>query len=160
MSQHKQDEYTRWGLLGVIPLLVAAVAVWLSPLILPQHIALDFAWGALIYLGVIIGFLSGVGAGLELHPQNSFRTFLPYTITILAVVILLLPSGVFIFATPMAWRFVGVIVLLLYILMRDVNATAQSQAPGWYGPLRIRLTFWAGMSATMIAIRLAFWRFY
>ena len=42
MPAPQNEEMTQLGLYGVIPFIVAAVALWLSPLLIPQHIALDF----------------------------------------------------------------------------------------------------------------------
>ena len=160
MAQSDQNEFTRWGLLGVIPLLVTVVSLWLSPWIIPQHIAIDFAWGALIYLGIVIGFLTGVSAGLDMHPQNPFRPFMPHALIIAVTVAALLPSGFLFFSLPFAWRFVVIIVVLFYILLRDLDASASARAPTWYGQLRTRLSFWVGLSATLIILRLFFWGMY
>lgn len=157
----QQEELTRLGFYGVAPFVVAAVALWISPFVLPQHIALDFHKFALIYGAVVVAYLSGAGAGVTLAPTQKLReSFLPGQLLALVGFVAVIPDGVFSMWLGAAWRHVVILVLLVYLLMRDLNATSAGLFPKWYGALRLRLTFWAGLSILLIISRLLIWGFY
>ena len=74
----QKEQMTRLGLYAVAPFVVAAAALWLSPFVIPQFIALDFHQIALVYGAVIVAYLSGAGAGVSLSPAQKMReSFLP-----------------------------------------------------------------------------------
>lgn len=157
----QQEEMTRLGFYGLIPFVAGAVALWLSPMILPQHIALDFHQFALVYGGLIVAYLAGVGGGAFLTPKlKSRESFLPGQLITLVAFAAILPSGVFFLSIGAAWRHVIILALLIYLLMRDLNAVNGGALPRWYGTLRTRLTFWAGLSILLIISRLLLWGFY
>jgi Protein of unknown function (DUF3429) len=161
MRHSQQEEMTRLGLWGLLPFIAGAVALWLSPLILPQYIALDFHQFALIYGGVTVAHLAGAGAGAILTPKVKTRSsYLPGQLITLAAFIAILPSGVFFFSIGAAWRHAIILLLLIYLLMRDTNAVNAGLLPHWYGTLRMRLTFWAGLSILLVISRLLLWGFY
>ncbi|MEL7489030.1 MAG: hypothetical protein AAGJ87_17685, partial [Pseudomonadota bacterium] len=53
-----------------------------------------------------------------------------------------------------AWRHLIILLVLIYLLLRDLRAVEAGALPSWYGPLRMRLTFWAGLAILAIAARL------
>ena len=157
----QKEQMTRLGLYAVAPFVVAAAALWLSPFVIPQFIALDFHQIALVYGAVIVAYLSGAGAGVSLSPAQKMReSFLPGQLIALVAVFAILPSGVFFLAMAPVWRHTLILVLLVYLLMRDLNATNAGLFPKWYGPLRMRLTFWAGLAIVLIISRLLLWGYY
>lgn len=162
MAQRKQqEEMTRLGFYGLTPFVVAAVALWISPIVLPQHIALDFHQLALAYGAVVVAYLAGSGAGASLSPPQKLReSFVPGQLVALVGFFSLLPNGTFIMSLGGAWRHTIILVLLVYLLMRDLNATSSGLFPKWYGALRTRLTFWAGLSLVLIISRLLLWGHY
>ena len=157
----QREEMTRLGFYGLIPFAAGAVALWLSPWILPLHIALDFHQIALVYGGLVIAYLAGVGGGAILTPKlKSTESFLPGQLIALVAFAAILPSGVFFLSIGAAWRHAIILILLIYLLMRDLGAVNDGLLPRWYGTLRIRLTFWAGLSIMMIISRLLLLGFY
>lgn len=161
MNSLKQDEMTRLGLLGLIPFVASAVALWLSPWLLPQHIALDFHQLALVYGGIIVAYMAGIGAGAMLPPSlNENRSFLPSMLVTLAAFFIILPSGTFFMSLGAAWRHLVIILLLIYLLLRDLSAVEAGALPKWYGALRVRLTFWASASLSLVIGRLFLWGYY
>jgi hypothetical protein len=157
----QQEEMTRLGFYGLTPFVAAAVVLWLSPFVVPLHIALDFHQFALVYGGVIAAYLAGIGAGSMLHPKlNQPRGFLPSMLAALAAVIMILPSGTFIFTIGAAWRHFVILMILIYLLLRDLSAVDAGLLPRWYGELRSRLTFWASVSIALIASRLTLLGYY
>lgn len=161
MRRSQQAEMTRLGLWGLLPFVAGAVALWLSPLVLPQYIALDFHQLALVYGGLIVAYLAGAGGGALLPPKiKTAESFLPGQLITLAAFVAILPSGVFFMSIGAAWRHSIILILLVYLLMRDLAAVKAGLLPRWYGALRTRLTFWAGMSIVLIISRLLLWGYY
>lgn len=161
MRDLKQEEMTRLGLLGLVPFIAGAAALWLSPWILPQHIALDFHQMTLAYGGIIVAYMAGMGAGAMLGPSaHATRSFLPGMLVTLAAFFFILPPGTSFFSIGAAWRHLVIILLLIYLLLRDLSAVRIGELPGWYGGLRIRLTFWASAALSLIVVRLFLWGYY
>lgn len=147
--------------MGLIPFVAGAAAMWLSPWLMPQHMALDFHQIALAYGGIIVAYMAGMGAGAMLPPSlQETRSFLPSMLATLAALLMILPSGTFIISLGAAWRYLVIIMLLIYLLLRDLSAVQAGGLPGWYGRLRVRLTFWACASLTLIMARLFLWGYY
>lgn len=165
MRDLKQEEMTRLGLLGLVPFIAGAAALWLSPWLLPRHVALDFHQMTLAYGGIIVAYMAGMGAGAMLTPPpgaaaDTPRSFLPGMIVTLAAFFFILPPGTFFFSAGAAWRHLVIILLLIYLLLRDLSAVRIGELPGWYGRLRMRLTFWASASLSLIVVRLFLWGYY
>ncbi|MHA7871100.1 MAG: DUF3429 family protein [Hyphococcus sp.] len=161
MSRRQKEEMTRLGVYGLIPFAASAAALWMSPWIIPQHIALDFHHLALVYGGIIVAYLAGGGAGAVLAPKAKVtESFLPGQLITLAAFAAILPTGVFFMSIGAAWRHTIILILLIYLLMRDTGAANAGVLPRWYGALRMRLTFWASLSILLIISRLLLWGFY
>lgn len=157
----QQQEMTKLGFYSLTPFVVPAAALWISPFILPQHIALDFHQLALVYGAVIVAYLSGAGAGVTLAPPQKLReSFIPGQLIALVAFVAVIPDGVLFMWLGAAWRHLIILLLLIYLLMRDMNAASAGLFPKWYGALRLRLTFWAGLSILLIVSRLLMWGFY
>jgi hypothetical protein len=152
---------TRLGQLGVLPVMIAALALWLSPWVIPQHIALDFHQFALLYGAILIAYFAGAGAGAQLAEKESRAgSFAPGVLCALAGLAAALPNGVFFISLGAPWRHGVILALLVYLLMRDLNAAAAGSWPRWYGHMRARFTFWAGFSILLIIGRLFLWGYY
>ena len=161
MEKLRQAEMVRLGYYGLIPFAASAVAMWLSPWLLPQYIALDFHQLALIYGGVIVAYLAGVGAGGQLIAlSTSNRSFLPSMLAALAAFFIILPNGVFFLSIGGAWRHLIMILLLIYLLLRDLRSVDLGVLPRWYGALRVRLTLAASTCIALIVVRLFLWGMY
>ncbi len=161
MANRQKEQMTRLGLLSLTPFILAAVALWLSPWLLPQYIALDFHQLALIYGGAMVAYLAGAGAGVTLSPAvKQYESFLPGQLITLLAVAAIIPSGVFFFSLDAAWRHLIILALLIYLLMRDLQAASAGVLPRWYAQLRLRLTLWAGLAIALIIARLFVWGFY
>lgn len=161
MPKRSIEEMHQLGFLGLTPFVACAVAMWLSPWLLPVHIALDFHQLALVYGGLIVAYLSGVGAGAMLAPGvKSIRSFLPSQLATLAALIAIVPQGTFFIAIDAVWRHLILLLALIYLLLRDVNGARLGHLAGWYVDLRQRLTFFAAVSIALIAARLALWGYY
>ncbi len=161
MANRSKEEMVRLGLLGLTPFVLAAVALWLSPWLIPMYIALDFHQIALLYGAIIVAYLAGAGAGAFLAPQSGVReSFLPGQLITLVAFVAALPNGVFFLSLGGAWRQLIILVLLIYLLMRDFAAASIGALPKWYVNLRVRLTFWAGLAIVLIMSRLVLWGYY
>ncbi|MFQ5564057.1 MAG: DUF3429 domain-containing protein [Parvularculaceae bacterium] len=157
----QEDEITRLGFIGLIPFAVGAAGLWLSPWILPQTLALDLHVITLAYAGVIAVYLAGIGAGAKLAPRLEARgEFISGAVAVLAVWTAIWQGGVFYFSIGAVWRYLIILLVLVYLLMRDRAAVRAGLLPLWYGELRTRLTFWAGMSMVLIMSRLMLWGYY
>ncbi len=157
----QKEEMTKLGLYGLAPFAICAAALWLSPWIIPQYIALDFHQIALAYGAVIVAYLAGGGAGASLNPGQKLReSFLPGQLITLVAFAAIIPSGVFFLSLAPVWRHSIILVLLGYLLLRDLNAAQAGLFPKWYGALRMRLTFWAALLLVLIISRLTLWGYY
>lgn len=156
-----QEEMTRLGFYGLTPFVFGAVMMWLSPLLVPQWAALNIHTLVLAYAGVIAAFLAGTGAGVSLKGgHDAHEPFLPRMIAVLIAWFAIWPGGFLIFSVPAVWRYVIILAVFGWLLMRDLETAAKGGYPAWYGALRTRLTFWACVSLILIMSRLILWRFY
>ena len=161
MSGHARDELTQLGFYGLIPFIATVAVLWLSPLLIPQYVATDFHYFTLAYAGIVVAYLSGIGAGSVLTPGASYhRSFVPGILVVLAAVIASLPPGTFFFSIGGVWRHLIILLLLIYLLLRDLNNVRAGLLPAWYGELRTRLTLWASASIVLIMVRLYLWGYY
>jgi hypothetical protein len=160
MAKNRQKaEMTQLGLYGLAPFVFAAAALWLSPAIVPQHIALNFQQIALVYGAVIVAYLAGAGAGATLNPgQKLQESFIPGQLVTLVGFAAIIPDSVFYLGD--AWRHFVIAILLGYLLLRDLAAVNADVFPKWYGALRLRLTFWAVISLLLVMSRLLLWGYY
>lgn len=150
---------TRLGLLGLIPFLFGVLAVWISPLLLPtRHFALEVHNLTLAYGGIIAAYMAGMGAGgLIAGPGDEDSRLLPGMLGALTAWIAVSPSLPFGLYIDASWRYFMVLIVLLFLLWRDLRAVQMGGLPAWYAPLRIRLTFWASLSIIAIMSRLILW---
>jgi hypothetical protein len=153
-DDQRQDEMTRLGLMGLAPLWAPAVLIWAAPLVVPMSAAALLVEIALAYAAVIAGYLAGVGAGAMLARPDSPRE--PFVFGMAAALIAwfaILPIG----PLAPAMRAFLIILVLIYLLLRDLRAVSGCDLPGWYGALRVRLTFWASLAILLIMSRLILW---
>lgn len=156
-----QEEMTRLGLFGLLPLAIPAIGVWLSPWALPMGFALDLHQMALAYAAVAAAYLTGVGAGGVLAAGGRTQErLLAGMIALLVIAVAAWGGGLFRLVLGAAWRYALIVGVLLYLWMRDRRAVAEGQLPAWYGALRTRLTFWACLCLAAIMSRLLLWGYY
>lgn len=161
MALPRKEEVAQIGFIGLTPFIAAAVALWLSPQILPSGVVFHFHQLALIYGAVVVAYLAGSGAGAQLaQKEKTVGSFLPGVLITLVALMAALPSGVFFITLGGAWRHLIILILLIVLLIRDQNAVAAGHLPRWYGALRMRLTFWAGLALLLIVSRLLMWGYY
>ena len=161
MKRSQHEDVVRLGFYGLTPFVASAVVLWLSPLVAPQHIALDAHRFTLVYGAIVVSFLAGIGAAASIIANREERSsFLPPIIVTLVAVIAIVPDGTFFYSLGAAWRHLIILLALLYLLMRDMAAVDAGFLPRWYGALRSRLTFWAVLSLALIISRLMLWGFY
>ncbi|MFN3961254.1 MAG: DUF3429 domain-containing protein [Parvularculaceae bacterium] len=156
-----EEEMTRLGFYGVAPFVSGAAVMWMSPFIIPQWAALNIHTIVLAYAGVIASFLAGTGAGASLKGgHDAYEPFLPRMIAVLIAWFAIWPGGFLTFSVPAVWRYVIIIAVFAWLLIRDLATAAKGGFPAWYGALRTRLTFWACVSLILIMSRLIVWRYY
>ena len=129
-----------FGLAGLIPFFVAAAAMWAGPGRL-GHWAGVAVLALLAYSATITSFLGGVRWGFELQRPGGpdpRLLFLSVTPQIAAWALLFMPMPG---PAPLAWRFGGLLALLVVVGMADVLSR---DLPEWYRTLRIPLTVGAG----------------
>ncbi len=153
----QQEEMTRLGLFGLAPFVFGAAVMWTSPLIAPQWMALNIHTLVLSYGGIIAAYMAGVGAGAGLK-SHAPASLLGGMIATLAAWFAIWPGGFLYFSVPSVQRYLILIAVYVWILMRDLRAAGEF--PSWYGALRTRLTFWACISLVLIMARLLSWHNY
>jgi len=158
----RKAELTRLGLAGLVPFIAAALFVWIGPL-LPEgdRFARTMHSMVLSYGSVIVAYLAGVGAGGLLNQERQKNEpLLPGMITVLVAWIAVWGNLPFRLNIPGAWCHGLILLALIYLLLRDLRAVEAGILPSWYGSLRIRLTFWAGLSITAVILKLVQWGYY
>lgn len=160
-SNYREQEMTRLGLLGLTPFLFGALMVWVAPILAPQtSFALTMHSMVLAYGGAIAAYMAGVGAGGLLGERTNNEPLLPGMIVALIAWLAIWTNLPFSLDIPAAWRHAMILFILIYLLLRDLRAVADGNLPTWYAPLRMRLTFWAGLSISAIIVRLILWGYY
>lgn len=149
MMDRKQEEMTRLSLLGLAPLAIGAAVVWLP---FPGSFAFDLGWIALIYAGVSAGYRAGMGAGATLT-GHSREAFLPGLIAAAVAWFAIWPIGAFYIHVHDIIRYLLLIGVFAYLLLRDLRAVAAGEFPAWYGPLRMRVTFWTCLALALMGVR-------
>lgn len=150
----RRNEATQIGLIGLVPYLLAFIGVWLSPWIVPSTIAYDLRETALIYGAMNASYHAGFAGGGILQSERARESLLPGILAALVAWVAAWPVGAYGLSLPEASRYVLMIGVLAYFLLRDLRAVGEGLLPPWYGPLRMRLAFWACISLAMIAARL------
>lgn len=161
MDGRRQEEMTRLGLFGLLPLAITAIGLWMAPWALPMRFALDLHQMALAYAGIVAAFLAGIGAGGMLAaPGRTAEGALAGMIAMLVAWIAVWGGGLFSIVLGAAWRYALVIGVLIYLWLRDVRAAEAGELPRWYALLRGRLTFWACLCLLAIMSRMLLWGYY
>lgn len=151
----QEAEMTRLGYYGLLPLMLAAIGLWLAPWLAPMSLAFDLHQLALAYAGVVAAYLAGIGAGGTLAGLNRApSSFLGGMIAVLVVWVAVGQAGILRILPGTLWRYGFVMLVLFYLLARDLGAVSAGQLPRWYGDLRARLTAWASLLLLAIAFRL------
>lgn len=153
----QQEEMTRFGMLALAPFIFGAAMMWMAPLIIPQWVALNVHTLVLAYGGIIAAYIAGVGAGAGLKSRAPI-SLLPGMIATLFAWFAIWPSGFLTYSLPAVQRYMILIAVFVWILLRDLRAAGDF--PSWYGALRTRLTFWASISLILIMARLISWRYF
>lgn len=145
-SSLRRSEITMLGIMGLIPFVLGAIIVWGAvgvtgwqrPALVAQSLVLSYG-------GVICAYMAGTGAGgLLFGPQTSREPLFPAIIATLIAWIAISHNLPFNMDIPQAWRHALVLLVLVYLLLRDLRAVDSGNLPSWYGGLRIFLTSVAG----------------
>ena len=157
-----EEQMTRLGYYGLIPFVFGAVAIWVAPLF-PGGTGFGLQMHSMVlaYGGIIAAYLAGVGAGgLLSGPRSVDDNLLPNMIATLVAFLSVWTNLPFTLDIGAAWRHAMVFLVLIYLLLRDLRAVEAGNLPQWYGALRTRLTFWAGISLLAVISRLIFMKQY
>lgn len=146
---------TRLGHYGLLPLILAAIAVWAAPWGMPFNIAMDMHQLALAYAGVVAAYLAGIGAGGAIAGGSREVSVAGGMVAVIVAWIAIGQASVLAIAPGNVWRYIAVIVVLAWLLARDLSAASSGALPAWYADLRTRLTLWASLLLALIALRLA-----
>ena len=152
------------GYYGLIPFFLGVAVVWLSPMMVEPGLALIMQQGTLFYGGIIAAYMAGMGAGGILSRENEksgsasgVAAYLPGIIATLIAWFMILPNGYFFFSLSPVWRLIGLIVVFIWLFVRDRASVAAGHWPKWYGDLRLRLTAWVVICLSAIVARLLLW---
>ncbi|MEM9706196.1 MAG: DUF3429 domain-containing protein [Pseudomonadota bacterium] len=158
----RQQELTELGLAGLAPFWVAAIGVWVVPVLTNStSFALTLHSMALAYGAIIASYMAGMGAGgLVAGARQSGEPLLPGMVATLVAWLAAWTNLPFTLSLAASWRHALILMVLGYLLLRDLRAVATGVAPTWYGPLRMRLTFWASLAIILIISRLMLWGYY
>jgi hypothetical protein len=139
--RRRRDDQDAW-LLALLPLALAALGVWMSPWLLPMHAALDMHQMALAWAGVVAAFLLGRGRGGAAGAVAA----------LIAIWLAVWPTGLFGIALGAVWRYLLLIAVFGFLVLRDVNGTAFGPSP--------RMSFWTVLLLALIMSRLLLWGYY
>ncbi|MEM6413488.1 MAG: DUF3429 domain-containing protein [Pseudomonadota bacterium] len=150
----QRQELNILGLSGVIPFAFGAACICASPFVVSVEIA-DWAYKVtLVYGAIIASYMSGMGAGAIVGGNSRRAALLPGMIAALIAWVAAWPDMPFIGFTP-SLRYVALSLVLIYLLIRDNKAIDAGDFPGWYRPLRWRLTVLACTSLLIAAARMS-----
>ena len=151
----QQKEMTALGLLGLIPFVGGAAAVWGAQ----QPHADTIANGVTIYAAVIVAYLAGANAGGYLSPNQNREASLAagQTLLLVAAFAALALPGFFTTSFGFAVRSLLAALMLGGVLALDLTAIRRGVLPAWYRKLRLALTGIAATMMILISVRYALW---
>ena len=119
---------TALGYAGLLPFLATAIGTWL-----PVAWAPAAAFGFMAYSAAILAFLGGLQWGIALRPDaDRVRERLAVGVLPALAAALAIPLGV-------RWG-AGLLLVAFLLLLAWDRQRNRALLPGWYVPLRIRLT--------------------
>jgi hypothetical protein len=150
MADRQQTELTRLGYLGLIPFVAGAIGVWQTPLHGVSTYSPILANITLTYGGIIAAYMAGMSAGaMVAAPKKSGMMLLPGMIAALAAWVAIWPTTG-IFDLDFRMRVLLIVVVLIYLLLRDLRSVRAGELPKWYSSLRIQLTSIACLSLASV----------
>ncbi len=156
-----EERATLLSYAGLLPFLVTAMALWVSPFAISYGRAGMFLNWELRYGALILTFLGGIRWGLAMLDDKKVSDYVtinqltnsvvPLMIGWLAVI----PAN---FVPGIDPNFLArhIVLLLAFGLLAQADRTASEDgfAPPWYGPLRIKVTFFLTLIFLLIMMRL------
>ncbi|MEL6362635.1 MAG: DUF3429 domain-containing protein [Pseudomonadota bacterium] len=147
---NKERELTTLGYLGLFPFMIGAIGGW-GLIWVNEVMAFKLADAAIYYGAIIASYMAGMGAGAQLTgTSRSNSSLLPSMMAALVAWATILPNMFSI--NTMAISCIVLILVFVYLLMRDLRAVEIGGLPKWYGPLRQRLTFWVCIALFMLTV--------
>lgn len=153
----KRAELSALGYLGLLPFAMGACAALTTPWLLPSTISWAVIDACISYGGIIAAYMAGMGAGaLVAQPRGNGAPLLPGMIAALVAWVGLWPGLPFIPAARgvQALLIAGV---LIFLYVHDQRAAERGNLPGWYMPLRARLTIGASLAMVIMGVRQIGW---
>ena len=146
------------GYLGLIPFGFGVLSVWLSPFVFSAGFAAGYLHWMLLYAAIILSFMGGarwslamLGGGRRGEPMSGLLAAVLPALLAWAMVV---PQGFLGLGLSYAFRFVVLGIGFALLLIEDRRGVAAREAPGWYGTLRTRLTFWVLIALAFTVLRL------
>jgi hypothetical protein len=138
------------GLAGLIPFGALALLVMFGRDLGLDGLAIRVARHALMtYAAVILSFMSGVNWGLAIAVPSGSRLWRRLTLSVLPALV----AWVFLVVPFESYQsLLGLAFALALLLTHDLWAVARSEAPDWYGRLRLLLTSIAALALVAAAI--------
>ncbi|PCJ70325.1 MAG: DUF3429 domain-containing protein [Rhodobiaceae bacterium] len=140
------------GFAGLIPFAGTGVLAWIA---WPSDMAHAAVQAQLVYGAIILSFLGGIRWGIAMTKRGHFIRRAPDgfgTELALAAVPALVGWVVLFIPLPAA-----LVVLSLFFAaqaLSDLRAVKSQDAPDWFGPLRIQLTFFVVLALAVSFVRL------
>lgn len=137
---------------GLVPFAGTGVLAWIA---WPTEMAQTALQAQLVYAAIILSFLGGIRWGVAMTKRGHFKRRVPAGLgTELALSALPAIIGWLVLFTP---REAALIVFALFFAaqaLSDRRAVKSEDAPDWYGPLRIQLTFFVEVALAASFVRL------
>jgi len=140
------------GFAGLIPFAGTGVLSWIS---WPSDMAQAALQAQLVYAAIILSFLGGIRWGIAMTKRGHFKRRAPDGFgseLALAGVPAVVGWGVLFISLPAA-----LVVFSLFFTaqaLSDLRAVKSQDAPDWFGPLRIQLTFFVVLALAASFVRL------
>ena len=146
------------GYAGLLPFGFAALIAW-APGVPFAFLSGYLGW-TLYYAAVILSFMGGARWGVAMmadgrRPEEPFSGFLAAVTPALVAWVTVVPSGLLPLPFPLWARFAVLMTAFAGLLAEDLRAARGGEGPGWYAPLRIRLTFWVLLALGFVVLRIA-----
>lgn len=145
------------GYAGLIPFAFAALIAWLPGV--PVSFLGGYVGWTLYYAAIILSFMGGARWGVAMmadgrRQDEPFSGFLAAVTPALVAWVALVPDALLPISFPLSVRLILLIAAFGGLLVEDLRAVRAGEAPGWYGGLRVRLTFWVAVSLAFVVVRL------
>lgn len=156
-----EERATLLGYIGLAPFLFAALVLWTCPARIGYTAASAVMLWTMYYAAIVLSFLGGIRWGLALLNDKKISEYVTLSqlswsvLPALGAWLVVIPDGAIPGISPnYLTRYFFILIAFITLMYTDLQATRDGFAPEWYGPMRLKLTFFTGLAIMLIMIKL------